>query len=105
MPLPWTRQPLPRKSSNDSLTPKRRTDKRGFCARGPRNIWGIRLLNGYVGTLCDGTPHWWAPSNIVGHGQPLFRIELLRNRDVPDTLYGVGSNYQMQGLKLAKQFS
>ncbi len=42
---------------------------------------------------------------LLEHGQPLFRIELLRNRDVPDTLYGVGSNYQMQGLKLAKQFS
>lgn len=41
---------------------------------------------------------------LLEHGQPLFRIELLRNRAVPDTLYGTGSNYQMQGLKLAKQF-
>ncbi len=41
---------------------------------------------------------------LLEHGQPLFRIELLRNRDVPDTIYGAGSHYQMQGLKLAKQF-
>ncbi len=44
---------------------------------------------------------------LLEHGQPLFRIELLRNRTVPDVLYGRGStnNYQMQGLKLAKQFA
>jgi dCTP deaminase len=42
---------------------------------------------------------------LLEHGQPLFRIELLRNRTAPDTVYGVGSNYQMQGLKLAKQFA
>ncbi len=42
---------------------------------------------------------------LLEHGQPLFRIELLRNRALPDVLYGAaGSNYQMQGLKLAKQF-
>lgn len=41
---------------------------------------------------------------LLEHGQPLFRLELLRNREVPSSLYGVGSNYQMQGLKLAKQF-
>jgi dCTP deaminase len=41
---------------------------------------------------------------LLEHGQPLFRIELLRNTEVPDQLYGEGSNYQMQGLKLAKQF-
>ena len=41
---------------------------------------------------------------LLEHGQPLFRIELLRNTVVPDVLYGTGSNYQMQGLKLAKQF-
>ncbi|MES2639688.1 MAG: 2'-deoxycytidine 5'-triphosphate deaminase [Myxococcota bacterium] len=42
---------------------------------------------------------------LLEHGQPLFRIELLRNAEVPDQLYGDdGSNYQMQGLKLAKQF-
>ncbi len=41
---------------------------------------------------------------LLEHGQPLFRIELLRNTSVPDHLYGEGSNYQMQGLKLAKQF-
>ncbi len=43
---------------------------------------------------------------LLEHGQPLFRIELLQNRTVPDQLYGQsGSNYQMQGLKLAKQFA
>lgn len=44
---------------------------------------------------------------LLEHGQPLFRIELLRNRTVPDVLYGAGAvnNYQMQGLKLAKQFA
>ncbi len=41
---------------------------------------------------------------LLEHGQPLFRLELLRNRAIPDALYGVGSHYQMQGLKLAKQF-
>jgi dCTP deaminase len=43
---------------------------------------------------------------LLEHGQPLFRIELLRNRAVPDLLYGSAgtNNYQMQGLKLAKQF-
>lgn len=41
---------------------------------------------------------------LLEHGQPLFRIELLRNVEVPDQLYGAGSNYQMQALKLAKQF-
>ncbi len=43
---------------------------------------------------------------LLEHGQPLFRIEFMRNEAVPDTLYGEsGSNYQMQGLRLAKQFS
>lgn len=43
---------------------------------------------------------------LLEHGQPLFRVELLRNRADPDVLYGrdLSSNYQMQGLKLAKQF-
>jgi dCTP deaminase len=41
---------------------------------------------------------------LLEHGQPLFRIELLANRALPDRIYGAGSNYQMQGLKLAKQF-
>ena len=41
---------------------------------------------------------------LLEHGQPLFRLELLRNARVPDVVYGAGSNYQMQGLKLAKQF-
>ncbi len=44
---------------------------------------------------------------LLEHGQPLFRIELLRNRTIPDVLYGdsTKNNYQMQGLKLAKQFA
>lgn len=44
---------------------------------------------------------------LLEHGQPLFRVELLRNRTDPDVLYGrdLASNYQMQGLKLAKQFA
>ncbi len=41
---------------------------------------------------------------LLEHGQPLFRLEFVRNECLPDTLYGAGSNYQMQGLKLAKQF-
>lgn len=43
---------------------------------------------------------------LLEHGQPLFRLEFMRNEAVPDVLYGsdVRSNYQMQGLKLAKQF-
>ncbi len=43
---------------------------------------------------------------LLEHGQPLFRVEFMRNEAVPDVLYGSqGSNYQMQGLKLAKQFA
>ena len=44
---------------------------------------------------------------LLEHGQPLFRIELMQNRTVPDVLYGSSgtNNYQMQGLKLAKQFA
>ena len=42
---------------------------------------------------------------LLEHGQPLFRVEFMRNQADPDVLYGaLGSNYQMQGLKLAKQF-
>lgn len=42
---------------------------------------------------------------LLEHGQPLFRIELLRNASKPTGLYGgKGSNYQMQGLRLGKQF-
>jgi dCTP deaminase len=42
---------------------------------------------------------------LLEHGQPLFRVEFMRNEGVPDGLYGdVGSSYQMQTLKLAKQF-
>lgn len=42
---------------------------------------------------------------LLEHGQPLFRVEFMRNEARPDVLYGeVNSNYQMQGLKLAKQF-
>ncbi len=42
---------------------------------------------------------------LLEHGQALFRVEFMRNEAVPDVLYGQsGSSYQMQGLKLAKQF-
>lgn len=42
---------------------------------------------------------------LLEHGQALFRVEFMRNEAVPDGLYGdQGSSYQMQGLKLAKQF-
>jgi len=42
---------------------------------------------------------------LLENGQPLFRVEFMRNEAVPDVLYGdAGSNYQHQGLKLAKQF-
>jgi len=42
---------------------------------------------------------------LLEHGQALFRVEFMRNEAVPDVLYGSpGSSYQMQGLKLAKQF-
>jgi dCTP deaminase len=42
---------------------------------------------------------------LLEHGQPLFRVEFMRNEELPDILYGTsGSNYQMQALKLAKQF-
>jgi dCTP deaminase len=42
---------------------------------------------------------------LLEHGQPLFRIEFMRNEAEPDILYGgSGSSYQMQGLRLAKQF-
>jgi dCTP deaminase len=42
---------------------------------------------------------------LLEHGQPLFRLEFMRNEAVPDVLYGQqGSHYQGQGLRLAKQF-
>ncbi len=42
---------------------------------------------------------------LLEHGQPLFRIEFMKNEAEPDILYGgSGSSYQMQGLRLAKQF-
>ncbi len=42
---------------------------------------------------------------LLEHGQPLFRVEFMRNEALPDVLYGQSSsNYQGQGLKLAKQF-
>lgn len=42
---------------------------------------------------------------LLEHGQPLFRVEFLANEADPDVLYGgVGSHYQGQGLRLAKQF-
>ena len=43
---------------------------------------------------------------LLEHGQALFRVEFMRNEAVPDVLYGsAGSSYQMQELKLAKQFA
>jgi len=43
---------------------------------------------------------------LLEHGQPLFRMEFMHNEAVPDWLYGEdGSNYQGQGLRLAKQFA
>lgn len=43
---------------------------------------------------------------LLEHGQPLFRVEFMHNEAVPDLLYGgKGSNYQNQGLRLAKQFA
>lgn len=42
---------------------------------------------------------------LLEHGQPLFRMEFMRNEHTPELLYGEeGSNYQGQGLRLAKQF-
>ena len=42
---------------------------------------------------------------LLEHGQPLFRVEFMRNEAHPDVLYGGRhSNYQGQGLRLAKQF-
>jgi dCTP deaminase len=42
---------------------------------------------------------------LLRDGQPTFRFHLHRNLAVPDTLYGAGSSYQGQGLRLAKQFA
>ncbi len=41
---------------------------------------------------------------LLEHGQPLFRLEFMRNAERPERLYGKGSHYQHQGLRLAKQF-
>jgi dCTP deaminase len=42
---------------------------------------------------------------LLEHGQPLFRVEFMHNEAQPDVLYGGrSSNYQGQGLRLAKQF-
>ena len=43
---------------------------------------------------------------LIEAGQPLFRMILLRNIEEPSMLYGKtsGSNYQMQRLRLSKQF-
>ncbi len=44
---------------------------------------------------------------IVEHGNPIFRITLLRNAAPPEALYGsdVRSHYQSQRLRLSKQFN
>ena len=43
----------------------------------------------------------------IQDGQRLFRVRFFRNSDVPSRLYGrnIASNYQGQGLRLAKQFA
>ena len=43
---------------------------------------------------------------LLEHGQALFKLEFVRNEAVPEVLYGreLKSHYQMQGLRLAKQF-
>jgi dCTP deaminase len=43
---------------------------------------------------------------LIEHGQPLFRVNLLRATEPPDMLYGadLSSNYQSQRLRLSKQF-
>jgi len=43
---------------------------------------------------------------LIEEHQPLFQLELLKNTERPDRLYGAvgGSNYQNQRLKLGKQF-
>jgi len=43
---------------------------------------------------------------LLEHGQPLFRLELMKNTEPPDDLYGqdLRSNYQSQRLRLSKQF-
>ena len=45
---------------------------------------------------------------LLEHGQPLFRLQFMANETRPDMLYGAagtGSHYQMQELRLAKQFA
>lgn len=42
---------------------------------------------------------------MIDADQPLFRLVLLRNTEAPSRLYGAGSNYQFQRLKLGKQFA
>lgn len=42
---------------------------------------------------------------LLEHGQQLFRLEFMANEAEPETLYGLGSHYQHQGLRLAKQFA
>ena len=45
---------------------------------------------------------------LLEHGQPLFRLQFMANEARPDVLYGASdtrSHYQMQGLRLAKQFA
>ncbi len=42
---------------------------------------------------------------LLEHGQPLFRLEFMRNEARPAVTYGAGSHYQGQGLRLGKQFT
>ncbi|MDP6345138.1 MAG: 2'-deoxycytidine 5'-triphosphate deaminase, partial [Alphaproteobacteria bacterium] len=43
---------------------------------------------------------------LLEHGQTVGRLVYERLTDTPDRIYGrdIGSNYQQQGLALAKQF-
>jgi dCTP deaminase len=44
---------------------------------------------------------------LIEDSQPLFRVDLMRCTEAPDSLYGqeIGSNYQSQRLRLSKQFT
>ncbi len=42
---------------------------------------------------------------LIEDGQPLFRVHVLRSTEEPDMLYGTGSHYQSQRLRLSKHFN
>lgn len=92
----------------------------GLCAElVPYDATKGELRTHYAGFIDSG--FGWSPDGDAGarlvleirthdvpflleHGQPLFRLEFMRNEARPDQLYGTGSHYQGQGLRLAKQF-